>query len=252
MVYCTELAVLIYSRLAAWWDYIWGKIFLLSFVCHNNSHAWLSKPSEHPVLLVKVIGCSLFGNSFVLWADCLGLAQGSSLCRSTDIGNPPFSPFLLWLSSAIGYCAPMKGGRVSSRSLLGGLRGWGSSLVFWFSKWNSRLSSAWPAVEGTDARLGAVAGAKQTPGCVGKVNLVWHLEIWNCCFNLCEHPWASAWQSRHASESWCESGVQGQKVGRLLCVGYLFVLFFLSFCIVSSQNNLLIWKSVIWCTPFML
>jgi hypothetical protein len=38
-------------------------------------------------------------------------------------------------------------------------------------------SSAWLAAEGTDACLGAVAGATQTPGCVGKVNLFWRLEI---------------------------------------------------------------------------
>ena len=38
--------------------------------------------------------------------------------------------------------------------------------MFWFPKWNSRLSSAWPAAEGTDARLEAVADATQMPGYV--------------------------------------------------------------------------------------
>ena len=57
--------------------------------------------------------------------------------------------------------------RVSSPSFLGGLWDWGSSLVFWFLKWNIRLISAWPATEGTDACLGALAVAAHIPACVG-------------------------------------------------------------------------------------
>jgi hypothetical protein len=35
----------------------WFKVFLFSFACYINSHTSVSKPIEHPVLLVKVNGC---------------------------------------------------------------------------------------------------------------------------------------------------------------------------------------------------
>jgi hypothetical protein len=45
-------------------------------------------------------------------------------------GNHLSLHFLYRFRLAIGYCGPVKGGRVSSPRFLGGLRGWGSCLVF--------------------------------------------------------------------------------------------------------------------------
>jgi hypothetical protein len=60
------------------------------------------------------------------------------------------------------------------------LRGQGY-LCFGFV-WNIRRSSAWPAAEGTDARLEAVTSATRTPGYAGNINLVQCLVIRNCLF----------------------------------------------------------------------
>ena len=96
----------------------------------------------------------------------------------------------------IGYCAPVKGGRVGPPSFPRGLRSWGSHSCFGFL--GGRLSSlADQPWRGLTVAWGPSLVLHRRRRYDGKLNSVLafgglKLSVWI----FCEHPWASAWQTR--------------------------------------------------------
>jgi hypothetical protein len=118
----------------------------------------------------------------------------------------------------IGYCVPVKGGRVSPSSFPHGLRGWGSHSCFGFH--GRRLSSLADELRsGLTLAWGSSLVLRRSWGYVGKLNSVWRLVFGNWLFgyfaNIPERLPGTAYCT---SESWCESGVWG---GRPVVFGVL-------------------------------
>jgi hypothetical protein len=86
----------------------------------------------------------------------------------------------------------------------------------WWVKWLGSVTrvlgfleekSSWfrfGRLQGTDGSPGFFIGATQTPGYVGKLNLVWCMVILNCSFRVCiEHPRRLPSKFDYTSKSRC-------------------------------------------------